>query len=221
MDTSKNHILGVCILALALGSSGWMVYRDYSLRHAQTMRDVTRGASIREWRSLADSGTVLRRGTSDAPLILVFSDYECPACRRLERSLDSLWQERPERFTEVLRHYPLSIHPNAVNAAIAAECAATIGVLPALTTRLFAEQDSLTKPRIREALAQVAPTPARAKAGICFDEAQTASRVMRDARLAKSLKLAGTPAFVIGGAVYYGGFGVDSMRQFLGLGKGK
>jgi protein-disulfide isomerase len=72
----------------------------------------------------ADDDTIL--GDADAPIEIVeFSDFQCPFCQRFY--LNTLPQLK-ENYIDtglvklVYRDYPLSIHPNADNAAIATEC---------------------------------------------------------------------------------------------------
>ncbi len=63
----------------------------------------------------------------DGPLLVVFSDYECPYCRSLALVLDSL-QRAGLRFRYAMRSYPAGAsHPMAFRAAIATECAAAQG----------------------------------------------------------------------------------------------
>src|SRR5262245_44115583 len=49
---------------------------------------------VASWRALASVG--FRRGRVDSPRsVVVFSDFECPYCRRFAAVLDSLHQEHP------------------------------------------------------------------------------------------------------------------------------
>jgi protein-disulfide isomerase len=58
------------------------------------------------------------RGPADAPLVIEYSDFECPYCAALAPKLDEL------RIRHVFRHFPVrSSHPRAWPAACAAEAA--------------------------------------------------------------------------------------------------
>lgn len=55
--------------------------------------------------------------------IFEFADFECPSCRQLDRVLREYLPQHPE-VRLVFKHYPLTeIHPWAMTAAIATQCA--------------------------------------------------------------------------------------------------
>ena len=88
------------------------------------------------------------KGSPDAPLTIVeFSDFQCPFCRRhwqqtygqLDRDYISTGKVR-----YVFRHFPLErIHPQALKASEATECAAAQGKFWEMHDRLFANQQAL------------------------------------------------------------------------------
>ena len=63
-------------------------------------------------------------GPEDAKITLIeFADFECPSCRQLDLILRELLPRHPE-VRLVFKHYPLTeIHPWAMTAAIASQCA--------------------------------------------------------------------------------------------------
>lgn len=63
-------------------------------------------------------------GPEDAKITLFeFADFECPSCRQLDLVLRELLPRHPE-VRLVFKHYPLTdIHPWAMTAAIASQCA--------------------------------------------------------------------------------------------------
>lgn len=68
------------------------------------------------------------RGNPDAKIVVVeFSDFQCPFCRRhvqeTQPTLDKTFVDTDKIFW-VFKNFPLSIHPQAPAAAVAAECAA-------------------------------------------------------------------------------------------------
>ncbi len=68
-------------------------------------------------------------GNPDAAVKIVeFSDIECPFCARVHPTLKDIVAENDGDVAWVYRHFPLeSIHPEAVPAALASECAAAVG----------------------------------------------------------------------------------------------
>jgi protein-disulfide isomerase len=62
------------------------------------------------------------RGAPNAPVVIqVFSDFQCPFCKRVEPTLLELEQEFKGSLRIVWRHYPLPFHKQAQGAAEAAE----------------------------------------------------------------------------------------------------
>ncbi len=68
------------------------------------------------------------RGNKNATVALVeYSDYQCPYCKSFHPSLVQVLNDYKDKIAWVYRDYPLtSIHPNAMPAAIAAECVAQL-----------------------------------------------------------------------------------------------
>ncbi len=75
-------------------------------------------------RSKLHVGTSPSLGPEDAKVTLIeFADFECPSCRQLDLILRELLPQHPE-VRLVFKHYPLTqIHPWAMTAAIASQCA--------------------------------------------------------------------------------------------------
>lgn len=65
------------------------------------------------------------RGNPDAPVtIFEFSDFQCPYCARGFVTVEQILEKYPEDVKFVYLHFPLSMHPWAMPAAIAAICTA-------------------------------------------------------------------------------------------------
>lgn len=68
------------------------------------------------------------RGPQDASMtIVIYSDFQCPACSEAGPALRQLEEENPERVRVIYRHYPLEQHDKALLAAQAAEAAGLQG----------------------------------------------------------------------------------------------
>jgi protein-disulfide isomerase len=66
------------------------------------------------------------RGPVGAPAtIAVFSDFQCPFCAGIAKTLDSLAEAEGDRLRIVYHYFPLPMHHWARQAAIAGACAAT------------------------------------------------------------------------------------------------
>ncbi len=65
------------------------------------------------------------KGPKSAPVRLVaYSDFQCPACSFAAEKAEEFFKEFSPHVSVEFRHYPLKMHPRAVEASLAAECAA-------------------------------------------------------------------------------------------------
>jgi protein-disulfide isomerase len=83
------------------------------------------------------------RGPLDAPLTIVYADFECPFCAALHVRLNAL------ALRVALRHFPVrSSHPRAWPAACAAEAAGRQGRFWEMHDSLFADPARLEDPHL-------------------------------------------------------------------------
>ena len=142
------------------------------------------------------------RGRQDAKLVLVeFSDFQCPFCGRYTR--DTLPQVEREyvdtgKVRYVFRHYPLErIHPLALRAAEAGDCAHQQGKFWPMHTRLFGNQQALAEPdltRSAEALGLNMSSFQQCMAS----QSTSPVRVRQDQTEGSRASITGTPTFFIG-----------------------
>lgn len=68
------------------------------------------------------------RGTGDGPVVTVYADFDCAACRTFYGLLVQVPPEVRDRFRYAHRHFPMtSSRPRAMQSALAAEAAAEQG----------------------------------------------------------------------------------------------
>jgi len=151
-----------------------------------------------------------RLGPAVAPIrIVVFTDYQCPDCQRIETELRALTESRADvslstkHFpfcTQCNPHVPQNLHPNACWAARAAEAA---GILAGddgfwgMHRWLFDRKGSFTDAELRQGLADLG-FDARAFEHVMQSE-QTLQRVQEDIAEALTLGLHFTPMVFING----------------------
>ncbi len=93
----------------------------------------------------ANEGVVIEphiKGNPDASVALVeYSDFQCPACGQFYPYIKEIVEEHGERLRFEYKHFPLiTIHKNAVPAAIAAEAAGQQGKFFEMHDKLFENQ---------------------------------------------------------------------------------
>lgn len=72
-----------------------------------------------------DIGSSPSKGSTDAPITIVeFADFQCPYCATAQPIVEEVLKQYKGKVRFVFKNYPLAqIHPEAIPAAIAAECA--------------------------------------------------------------------------------------------------
>jgi protein-disulfide isomerase len=139
-------------------------------------------------------------GSPSAKVALIeFSDYQCPYCGTFEReTLPVIITEYVDtgRVRLVFKHFPIQqIHPRAMRAAEAAECARRQGRFWQLHRLLFENQHALDESTLLNH-AKVAGLD-RGLFSACLTGDAT-DAVRRDVEQSKLLGLRGTPGFLIG-----------------------
>jgi len=136
-------------------------------------------------------------GRDDAKATLVlFTDFECPYCKRLDAMLREL-VERHGDVRVVLRNRPLPMHPHARLAALAALAATAQGKLAAFAPLLFAHQDALERASLVSYASAAGLDVARFERDL--DAPAAAAALAADEALAAKLDVRGTPTSFVDG----------------------
>ncbi len=138
-------------------------------------------------------------GPADAWVTLVeFADFECSYCGKAAPTVAKVLANYPVDVRLSWRYFPLTqVHPHALQAAIAAECAREQGKFWAMHDQLFAHQDQLDAsdlPNYATAVGLDLPTWQA-----CLTAPAAAARVASDLALGQKLGVTGTPTFVFNG----------------------
>lgn len=209
-DTLAN-VLTVVLTVCALVVTGLVVRREF---FPPQPADPTAERAVKGWEPLAAGTSVL--GAAEAPVrIIAFSDFQCPFCARVNEGLERVRANDPQRVAVVFRHFPLeSIHPHAIAAANAAECAGAQGRFEPYHDALFAAQDSIGK-RAWDGFAQEAGVPDLAEFGRCVAEGRFRARVVADQKAGEKLGISGTPSFIFEGRMISGADAPDRLDAWV------
>jgi protein-disulfide isomerase len=211
-EWGSQAITGLMVLCAVL-VTGMAVRRQFFSTPSAAAAGPPPPREIRDWKRLAEAGQLL--GAADARVTIVeFSDFQCPFCATLSRTIRSMQQRDPSVFRVVYRHYPLAQHTHAAAAGVAAECAAQQRRFGEYHDVLFANQDSIgTRPWTRFAAnAGVADTVAFKR---CMAAPAAKARVDEDARAAARLRLPGTPSLIVNGRLYSGGVTEEELSALI------
>ena len=131
-----------------------------------------------------------------------FSDFQCPFCSRAVPVLKELEKALGKDVRVVWKHLPLSFHPNAMPAAIAAEAAREQGKFWEMHDKLFADQAAHSPATYEKYAKELGLDLARFQASM--KAPATRARVEADAAAAATAGVTGTPTFVVNGDVVVG-----------------
>ena len=214
----------VVLFVMGAGVMGFLAYR---ISHrAKTDAGAEKAALV--WSDEASPVPVSSRdpvwGERAAPVtIVVFSDFQCPFCAKVEPTLDRLKADYgPDKIRIVWKNQPLSFHANAKPAAEAAQVVFSLKGSTAFFTfhdLAFQNQAQLTPENFR-AWALAAGADGRA-----FDKAMAAhagaSKVEEDMELGKKVGATGTPTFRINGLLLTGAQPFEQFKTVIDAELGK
>lgn len=158
------------------------------------------------------------KGSPDAPVTIVeFSEFQCPYCGYYVREVFPKIDEayiKTGKVKYVFRDFPLlSIHPNAQKAAEAAGCAAQQGKFWEYHDVLFAHQDALAVPSLKQYAADLGLDSAQFDA--CLDSGAMADEVAKDLADGQRYGVSGTPAFFVNGIKLTGAQPFETFQDLI------
>ncbi len=147
-------------------------------------------------------------GSRSAPVTLVlFSDFECPFCTRVETTINQLKEKYgPQKLRVIWKSNPLPFHKNARPASVAAETVFRLGGSKAFWKfheNAFKNQKGGLTPENFEKWAVEAGVD-RAKFKASYDKQEFAAKVDADMAVGKAAGVSGTPASFINGVFLSG-----------------
>lgn len=165
------------------------------------------------WKDIAAVGTPLRI-SEGAVRVVIFSDFQCPYCALLSQTLSEVDSALAGRAAILFRHFPLDSHEFALEAAIAAQCAAAQGRFRPYHDLLFREQDSIGVKSFEAFAAQVG-VPDSAKFTACRSDERVLARVREDIAAGDIVPVTGTPTLVIEGEILRGAVDPVSLMEAI------
>ncbi|WP_437626386.1 DsbA family protein [Sorangium sp. So ce1151] len=157
-------------------------------------------------------------GARTAPVtMVVFSDFECPFCSRVETTINQLKEKYgPDKLRILWKNNPLPFHKNARPAALAAETVFRLGGSKAFWKfheLAFQNQKSLTPANFEAWAAEAGVDKAKFKAA--YDRQEYMAKIDADMAVGKSSGVTGTPASIINGVFLSGAQPIDKFTSVI------
>ena len=154
----------------------------------------------------ADNDPII--GNKDAPITIIeFSDFQCPFCARFH--LETLPQIMNEYINKgqvklIFRDFPIqSIHPNAVPASMAAECANEQGKFEEMYDKLFENQKEWSNQNTDTLIMTfnqyaVQMELEKKEFDTCLKNGKYIEEIQKDLNDGRVYGISGTPGFFVG-----------------------
>ena len=154
----------------------------------------------------ADNDPII--GDPNAPITIIeFSDFQCPFCARFHiQTLPLILEEYIEqgKVKLVFRDFPIqSIHPNALPASVAAECANEQGKFKEMHDMLFDNQNEWNKQDTVDALSSFSQYATNIQLeqetfDSCLTNGKYIDEIKKDLDDGRDYGVSGTPGFFVG-----------------------
>jgi len=144
-------------------------------------------------------------GSNDAPNeIVVFSDFQCPFCKKAAVEMKRLSKKYPNKFRLYFKHFPLSYHAQSQKAARAAEAARIQGKFWQMHDLLFEYAQELNDKIYLKLAAKLKLDTEKFSRD--FESFKTVNRISADRAEGEILGVDGTPYFIINGTPLTGSY---------------
>ncbi len=161
-------------------------------------------------------------GPADAKVtIVVFSDFECPYCREMAKTIrDNISKSYPRDVKVLFEDYPLrSEHKWAASAAEAAHCITRQkeSVFWDFHDWIFEHQGEVNEQNLRSKVLEFAGNHQLDAAilGTCLDQHRTAAEVDQSERSGRALQITQTPTLFINGRMVPGAVSWKNLESII------
>jgi len=158
------------------------------------------------------AGDSAAKGPKTAPLeVIIFSDFQCPFCSRVEPTLTQMEKEYAGKVRFVWKNYPLPFHNNAEPAAEAAMAAHAQGKFWQMHDKLFQNQQALDQPALEKYAQDVGLNLAKFKADVEAKKFKAA--IESETKEGQAVGVNGTPAVFINGRKISGAYPFETFKK--------
>jgi len=150
--------------------------------------------------------------------LIVFSDFQCPYSKAFNSVAQKALEEYKDKILYVFKQLPLtSLHPKAVDAALASECANEQGEFLKYSNKLFENQKDWSRSDGTQEFKAYARQMGldAGQFNQCLDDKKYQEKIDEDSRTAEEFGISGTPAVFINGQFKSGAAGYDTVKKII------
>jgi protein-disulfide isomerase len=154
------------------------------------------------------------KGPRSAPVtMIIFSDFQCPFCSRVEPTLKELEQSYGGKIKMAWKNMPLPFHDKAQLAAEAAMAANDQGKFWEYHDKLFANQQALDRPSLEKYAQDLGLDMGKFKSAL--DGGKFKAQIDADKAEGQKVGAGGTPTFFINGNRLVGAQPTDAFKKMI------
>jgi protein-disulfide isomerase len=159
-----------------------------------------------------NAGDSPSKGPKGAPLqVIIFSDFQCPFCSRVEPTLAQMEKEYQGKVRFVWKNYPLPFHNNAEPAAEAAMAANAQGKFWQMHDKLFQNQQALDAANLEKYAQDVGLNVAKFKSDV--EAKKFKATIESETKEGQAVGVNGTPAVFINGRKISGAYPFETFKK--------
>lgn len=145
--------------------------------------------------------------------LVVFSEFQCPFCKKMEPILDQLMTDYPGKLRIVFKHNPLPFHKDALPASMAALCAKDQGKFWEMHDILWENQQSLDAESLEKYATQLTLDLEVFKT--CMSTGKHKDQIKADEELALKVSARGTPNTFVNGRKLVGARPIEEFKDLV------
>jgi protein-disulfide isomerase len=168
----------------------------------------------------AGLGEDYRKGGDNAAVVVQeFADFQCPACRAMGGTLETIHKEFGDKVLVVFRNYPLDhscnpavgkMHEFSCKAAVMARCAGQYGKFWQYHDLAYGHQAEINDAHLKDWAKEIGLTPDQIES--CWNSSDLMAKVKDDIAIGTKLSIDSTPSVYINGHKVVGRRGLDDLR---------
>ena len=187
MGTETKIFLGVILATVAVIGIGVLFAVNSS-----SSKPITVSESVLVPADAWATGSATPKAT-----LVEFSDFQCPACRAAEPTVEAILAKYPDTLRFVYRFFPLPQHQFGQESALAAQAAGNQGKFWQYHNQLFPNQDNFSDTFFVQLAQQLGLNVDQFKADL--KSSATADRVQSDLTAGNTIGINATPTFFLNG----------------------
>lgn len=193
----------------------------YLLKSGQITPEALRGADFSQPRSLGKDLPIFATeddpsiGPKDAKVVIVeFMDFQCPACGLAYPVIKQLIRDYSDRVRFVFRDFPITdIHPQALLASMAAQCAHEQGKFFEMHDKIFENQNDISEVNLKTYAVQIGLDSIQF--GSCLQTNKYLGEIEQDLQEGYDAGVKATPTFFINGQKVQGAIPLDIFQKII------